>query len=201
MASRAPSGSIGAFGGVLGALPLVSAARSLATRLAPPPRLPGAERLAADLKSATFAEAGVFLLVLPLFALAFGALLPRWLERRGSGDGVSPEWTGAAFAIALPLWRSGVPARWSVCAGAIAALGLAIVLLRTRRRPGHRDRPHAEGAETWMRLVAAAAAWEIARRGSARGHDPDFAPLCIVAFLAALPFFARTFFHGARSRA
>lgn len=200
MASRAPLGLIGGVGGFLGALPIVSVARHLTTRLAPGPQLPGAERLAGDLKAATFAEAGVLLLLLPLFALVFGGLLPRWLERRAAGDGPSFEWIGGVFSVAFPVWRSGVPARWALSAGLAAALGFAAFLLHSRRRPPLTNRLRAPRAEPIGRLIATAAAWELARRASACGYDPDFTPLCVVALLAAIPFFVQTFAPGARSR-
>lgn len=201
MASRAPLGWIGGLGGGIGALPIVSAARHLATLVVPGPRLPGAERLAGDLKAATFAEAGVFLLVIPLFALLFGGLLPRRLERHAAIDGLSFEWIGGVFSLAFPVWRSGIPAQWALAAGFAAALGFAAFLVHFRRRPPRTRRWTAPGAETIGRLAATAAAWELARRASSGGFDPDFAPLCVVALLAAIPFFVQTFSHHARSGA
>lgn len=201
MASRAPLGLIGGLGGGIGALPIVSAARHLATLLAPGPRLPGAERLAGDVKAATFAEAGVFLVVIPLFALVFGGLLPGRLERRAAVDGLSFEWIGGVFSVAFLVWRSGVAAQWALVAGFGAAIGVAALLVHSRRRTPRTNRRPAPVAEPIGRLVAAAAAWELARRASSGDFDPDFAPLCVVALLAAIPFFVQTFAHGVRSRA
>jgi hypothetical protein len=200
VASRAPLGFIGGLGGGIGALPIVSAARDLATRVTPGPRLPGAERLAGDLKAATFAEAAVFLLVIPLFALAFGGFLPRRLEGRAAIEGLSFEWIGGVFSCAFLLWRLGLPALWALAAGFAAAGGFATLLVRARSRPARTNRFRAPGVESIGRLAATAAAWELARRASS-GFDPDFAPLCVVALLAAIPFFVQTFAHGARSRA
>lgn len=195
-----PLGLIGGLGGGIGALPIVSAARSLALRVAPGPPMPGAEAASGDVKLATFAEAAVFVVVLPLIALAFGGLLPRWLERRAGDDGISFEWIGGVFSVAFPVWRSGVAPPWALLAGSAAALGFALLLLRSRRRLAPANRRHAPRPEPIVWLMASAAAWEIARRASASSSDPDFAPLCIVGLLAAIPFFVQTFRHGARSR-
>jgi hypothetical protein len=187
-------------GGGIGALPVVSVARSLALRVAPDAAMPGAEAAARDVKLATFAEAGAFLVLLPLVALVFGGLLPRWFEKRAAVDGIPFERVGAVFSLAFPVWRSGVPAPWALAAGSAAALGFAALLFWRRRLPSA-DRWRAPRPEPIVRLIATAAAWEVARRASAGGSNPDFAPLCIVALLAAIPFFVQTFAHGARSRA
>src|ERR1700675_3215887 len=111
-------GLMGGIGGALGAAALLNVARGLATRIASTPRLPGVERVAGDLKAATWAEAATLLVALPAAALFFGLLLPRFLETR---TGRHWEWPGVAFVVSVPLFRSGVPARFSVAGGILLA--------------------------------------------------------------------------------
>ena len=198
MASHAPSGLIGGLGGAVGALPIVSAAREMALRIAPAPQLPGAEWLAGDVKLATYAEAAALLVAVPLAALVFGALLPRWLETRIARDVPSFEWAAAGFACAFPIWRAGVPARWALLAGLALAAGIAVfLLLGSGRHFGSFEEWHA----TLSSFATAAAAWEIARKASGWSLDSALLPLCLAAALAALPFFFLPIFPGVRSRA
>lgn len=200
MASGAPSGLIGGIGGALGALPIVSAARGLALRVAAPPRLPGAELSAGDVKLATYAEAAAFLVAVPLAALVFGALLPRWLESRSPRRGASFEWAAAGFAAAFPLWRGGGSARWALAAGLVAAAGVAALLFLARHRPIPIRIPEADRS-AFASIAAAAAAWEIGRRASGCGFDSALLPLGAAALAAALPWLFSPLLPGLRSRA
>lgn len=200
MASGAPSGLIGGIGGALGALPIVSAARGLALRVASPPRLPGAELSAGDVKLATYAEAAAILVAVPLAALVFGALLPRWLESRSPRRGASFEWAAAGFAAAFPLWRGGGSARWALAAGLIAAAGVAALLFLARHRPIPIRIPEADRS-AFTSIAAAAAAWEIGRRASGCGFDSALVPLGAAALAAALPWLFSPLLPGLRSRA
>jgi hypothetical protein len=191
---------IGGIGGALGALPIVSAARGLALRAASPPRLPGAELSAGDVKLATYAEAAAFLVAVPLAALVFGALLPRWLESRSPRRGASFEWAAAGFAAAFPLWRGGGSARWALAAGLIAAAGVAALLFLVRHRPIPIRIPEADRS-AFASIVAAAAAWEIGRRASGCGLDSALVPLGAAALAAALPWLFLPLLPGLRSRA
>ncbi|HSE64505.1 MAG TPA: hypothetical protein VLG15_12930 [Thermoanaerobaculia bacterium] len=200
MASGAPSGLIGGIGGALGSLPIVSAARGLALRVASPPRLPGAELSAGDVKLATYAEAAAFLVAVPLAALVFGALLPRWLESRSARRGPSFEWAAAGFAAAFPLWRSGASARWALAAGLVAAAGAAALLFLARRRAVPICIPEGDRS-AFASIAAAAAAWEIGRRASGCGLDSVLVPLGAAALAAALPWLFLPLLPGLRSRA
>ena len=140
-----PRGLLGATGGVLGTIPLLPIARTVALRIFPAPRLPGAALRAADVKGATYFEAVVLLVAIPASALFFGHVLPRLLEMRAGRDRAFSEWPGACFALSLVLWRSGLPARFSLCGGlflaALAATGIpGLVWNRAREflSPGNR---------------------------------------------------------------
>lgn len=199
---RVPPGLIGGFGGAVGALPLVSVARGAALRVASLPRLPGAERVAGDVKLATFAEAATLLVAVPLAALVFGAVLPRRLEARTSPSGPSFEWAAAGFAAAFPIWRSGAPARLALLAGGAMALVVLLLLLLHRRHPGRATHIRGLHGEPVARILATAAAWEVARGAAcANGSDPTLAALCLVAVVAAIPFLVLPRAHGVRSRA
>src|SRR5262249_14837480 len=73
----APLRAVAALGGALGALPLIPIVRGLAMRASGPPRLMGRELGDYDFKAATYAEAVVFLLLVPIAAWLFGWALPR----------------------------------------------------------------------------------------------------------------------------
>ncbi|HEY2797363.1 MAG TPA: hypothetical protein VGK26_05690 [Thermoanaerobaculia bacterium] len=125
--SSAPLRAVAALGGALGALPLIPIVRTLAMNVSGPPRLMGRELGDYDFKSATYAEAAVFLLVLPLTALFFG----RWLPRIGAGA-----LPGIAFASCFLLWRLGLRPRLALGAGAVLAGAAVIVGLLLARRHG-----------------------------------------------------------------
>jgi hypothetical protein len=116
-----PRGLLGATGGVLGTIPLLPIARSVALKVFPAPRLPGAALRAADVKGATYFEAAVLLVAIPAAALLFGHVLPRFLQSRAGRDRAVSEWPGASFALSLVLWRSGLPAKFSLSGGLLFA--------------------------------------------------------------------------------
>jgi hypothetical protein len=199
--SRIPPGAIGGFGGALGTLPLLSAARTLASRFVSPPELPGAEKLTGDVKAATFAEAAVLLVVLPAAALFFGAIVPRWLERRTPARGLSFEWIGLGFAFALPIWRRGATTRAAFLSGIALALlaGALVHLSRSHRLLARRMR--ALKVESFGPLLVAAAAWELGRRASSGPAAGSIGTLSLAALLAALPFLLLPRARSARSPA
>lgn len=201
VAGRVPLGLIGGIGGAVGVLPLVSAAREAALRIASVPQLPGAEKIAGDVKLATFAEAASLLVAVPLGALVFGALLPRWLESRTPGLGPSFEWAAAGFAAAFPIWRSGAPAHRALLAGAALALIILALLVVHRRIPAIATRVRDLRGEPMASVLATALAWDLARAASARSSDPTLAALCLAAVVAAVPFLVLPLAHGVRSRA
>jgi len=187
--SRIPPGAIGGIGGALGTLPFLSAARTLASRLSSPVELPGAEKLAGDLKAATFAEASVLLVFLPAAVVFFGALLPRWLDRRAPPGGPSFEWISLGFAAACPIWRRGATSLVSLLCGILLALlaGAAVWLLRAQpsrvRRLFQAWRVGMLGP-----LLFAAAAWELGRRTTVGTAAVETWTLSLAAIVAALPF-------------
>jgi hypothetical protein len=125
--SSAPLRAVAALGGALGALPLIPIVRTLAMNVSGPPRLIGRELADYDFKSATYAEAAVFLLVLPLTALFFGWWLPR------VAAGVLP---GIVFAASLAAWRLGLRPKLALGAGAVLAGAAVILGLLLARRSG-----------------------------------------------------------------
>ena len=178
--SPAPLRAVAALGGALGALPLIPIARTLAMRVSGPPRLMGRELADYDFKSATYAEAAVFLLIVPLAALFFG----RWLPRVGCG--VLP---GIVFAASFVAWRMGLRPKLAFGTGAaLAAIAaLAAWSLARRRRvisptEPETDAPPVEpagrrgSASPWLSrivlaivlAVIAVCAWRMYRHG--RGH-------------------------------
>jgi len=96
--------ALGGLGGAIGALPSLSIARGLAERWAGPATLPGAERLAGDVKAATWGELAVCVFLVPASAFVFGRLLPDVIRRRGGFCVALP---GVAMGGAFLLWRLG----------------------------------------------------------------------------------------------
>jgi hypothetical protein len=103
-----PKGIVGAFLGAIGALPLLPIVSGLAKRFASTPTLPGLVGQAVDSKTATYSEAAVLLVGLPLAALLFGRIIPDWLNRRRPATGLSLEWATGGFATAFLLSQRGV---------------------------------------------------------------------------------------------
>lgn len=153
MRNRAVAGLLGGACGALGAAPVVPVARGLAARVASPPLLPGVERVAGDLKAATWAEAAAVLVVVPAAALFFGLLLPRLLEAR---TGRYWAWPGAAFAVSLPLFRSGLLARYAVAGGMLLAALVAAIPSFLPRIP---ERPAPQAAAPTARARPARTRW------------------------------------------
>ena len=126
-------GLLGAVGGALGALPLLALARTLAARLFPAAALPGAERVAGDVKQASYLEVAVLFTAVPAAALFFGRALPRYLQARGYSYWAS-QLPGAGFALSLLLWKGGLSATAALAVGVFLALSgvFAGVLRRSR---------------------------------------------------------------------
>jgi hypothetical protein len=122
--------ALGAVGGALGALPLLPIARGLAQRLAGPPRLPGAELVAGDIKAGTWAELAVLVLVVPASAFFFGRLLPELVNRRG---GLAAALPGLVMSSSLVLWRLGARPVVSIAAAGLASLLLTAVFFAATR--------------------------------------------------------------------
>jgi hypothetical protein len=153
-----------------------------------PPELAGAEKLTGDLKAASFAEAAVLLAILPAAALFFGAIVPRWLERRTPRGGPSFEWAALGFALALPIWRRGATALAAILSGIVLAViaGTLVHLFRSHCPLAQRVR--ALKVEPFGPLLVAAAAWELGRRASSGPAAGSIGKLSLAAVLAALPF-------------
>jgi hypothetical protein len=133
--------ALAALGGAFGALPLLPPARGLAARLAGPPILPGAERLAGDIKAATWAELAVLIFVLPAAAFFFGRMLPAWIRRRGGFCVALP---GLAMGSAFVLWRLGMRPRIALPAGLAAAAAVTALTILAPRLLGRRAVPEKE---------------------------------------------------------
>lgn len=143
----------------MGALPLLPIASGLALRYGAPPELPGALRRFGDVKAATWAEAAVLLVAVPLAALFFGRILPRFLERRAPRGSLSFEWAGAAFAASFFLAQRAVHPKYSLLAGlALAALAaLAVAAFRrffAARRLAVRFARGANRSRRWLWATA-----------------------------------------------
>ena len=110
--------ALAALGGAFGTLPLLPIARTIAERAAGPARLPGAERVAGDVKAGTWAELFVLLLIVPVAAIVFGRFLPDFIRKRGGFCVALP---GIAMSSAFVLWRHGMPSGLALLAGAVAA--------------------------------------------------------------------------------
>jgi hypothetical protein len=166
--------ALGALGGACGSLPLLPIARGFAQRVAGPPRLPGAELAAGDIKAGTWAELAILILVVPAAAFFFGRLLPDFIRVCGG------------FAVALPgfvsvagfaAWRLGARPIVSVSLSAGASLLAAAVsigapFLLGRRAVGGRpverpirEEPEPAPARPWtialVLLAVFAAAWRL----------------------------------------
>jgi hypothetical protein len=161
---RCPPGLIGAIFGALGALPLLPLAAALAIRFSSLPTLPGAERAGRDFKQATYAEAAVLLVVVPLAALLFGSILPRFLESRAAAGALSFEWVAVGFGSSFFLAQRGLSPAAALTVGSSAAAAIAAGILvfrrsfRVRRLFGRRGRRDAG------LLMLAGSSLELARR-------------------------------------
>ena len=157
--------ALGGLGGAIGALPSLSIARGLAERWAGPATLPGAERLAGDVKAATWAELAVFVFLVPASAFVFGRLLPDVIRRRGGFCVALP---GVAMGGAFFLWRSGAAgAEVSLLAGlaaAAAVMALSILGPRLLGRSVVRRAADAEPAPANDRRRTSVARARVARR-------------------------------------
>jgi hypothetical protein len=176
---------IGALGGAVGILPLLPIASGLAIRYAAPPDLPGALRKFHDVKEATWAEAAVLLVAVPLAALLFGRILPAALERVAPPGRLSFAWAGAAFSASFFLAQRGVRPKLALLAGVVlAALAAAAITafrrsFALRRLFARRNRP----AILALALVGASLAF--ARRAGF-GAKPAAADLATELSIAAI---------------
>ena len=160
-----PRGLVGALGGGIGALPLLPLAAALGSSYALAPDLPGVELLAGDRKLATYAEAGALVLAVPFFALLFGELLPRRLERWRASRSVSSEWAGVAFALSFPLAAAGVHEIAALAAGAVAAALVVLGILGLGRSSSPpRQVFGRESRQALALIVMAGASLDLARR-------------------------------------
>ena len=140
--------ALGGLGGAIGVLPSLSIARGLAERWAGPATLPGAERLAGDVKAATWAELAVCVFLVPASAFVFGRLLPDVIRRRGGFCVALP---GVAMGGAFLLWRLGaggaVGAEVSLLAGLAAATAVMALSILGPRLLGRSVVRHAADSE------------------------------------------------------
>ncbi len=168
---------IGAFGGAVGILPLLPIASGLAKRHFAPPDLPGLLRKFHDVKEATWAEAAVLLVAVPLAALFFGRILPRALERFAPPGRLSFAWAGAVFSLSFFLAQRGARPKHALLAGTALAACAAIAIaafrrsLAVRRLFARRNRP------ALAVLALAGASLDFARRAGfgAERAVPDLA--------------------------
>jgi hypothetical protein len=183
-------GLLGAAGGAVGILPLLPIASGLAIRFASAPTLPGALRNAGDIKEATFAEAAVLLVAVPLAALFFGRLLPAALARLAPRGSLSFAWAGAAFAASFFLAQRGLRPRNALLAGLVLAALTAFGVAAFRRSFAVRRLFARRNRTALLSLALAGACAGLTRRAGsgARPLLPDLAMelLLCAALLPAL---------------
>jgi len=104
-------------------------------------------------------------LAVPLAALFFGALVPRWFATRRVGQSmVSTEWAGVGFALSFPLALGGMRAKFALSAGLAAAAFIAAALLAVERSPRWRDLRSALDWRICSPIILAGASLNLARR-------------------------------------
>jgi len=139
---------------------------AIARRVGHGAALPGAEIITGDIKLASVVEVFAALVVLPGFALLFGKIIPDVLERRAAPGRCSFELVACGVALAVPLWRRGVPLRFVLPIGLLLSAGIAALVWGFRAQFGVRR------LFTRFRRGAVAAifggwgAWEVARLSS-----------------------------------
>jgi len=170
MEDRPPRELLGAIGGAVGAIALLPIVHGFAFRFVAPPVLPGAQMRAADIKAATYLEAAVFLLAMPVAALFFGCIVPGLLKSRSGCPPALSGTPGAAFALSAALWRLGAAPVLSLAAGILSSAGLAAALLLLGDRPAFRRFLEEPNRSALVRIAAAGIAWGLAAR-SARFHE------------------------------
>ena len=161
---RCPRGLIGAVFGAIGSLPLLPIAAAFVTRFSSLPTLPGAERTSGDFKQATYAEAAVLLVVVPLAALLFGRILPKVLESRAAGGALSFEWVAVGFASSFFLARRGLSPTRALAVGSAAAVAMAAGILVFRRSFRVRRLFCRRGRRAAALLLLAGSSLDLARR-------------------------------------
>ena len=165
---RLPKGLLGGVFGGLGVLPLLPIAAGVARRYGSIPELPGIGRKLGDVKAATYAEAAVLLVGVPLAALFFGRLLPRFLESRARKGNLSFEWAALGFASSLWLARSGVRPKYALLAGLVAAGAVAWSIGKFRSSLRFRRLASRRGRSAAASLFLAGASLDLARRAGRR---------------------------------
>ena len=166
---RVPGGWIGGIFGGLGALPLLPIAAGIATRLAARPFLPGMELKHGDVKLATYAEAGVLLLVVPLAAFVFGIIVPRFLDTRVGSGRLSFEWCAVGFAASFFLSQGGMRPKYCILAGLLLAIGMGVLIAAFRRSCRIR-RLSAKGRRAALLVFLAGSSLDLARTASTTQH-------------------------------
>lgn len=161
-----PRGLLGGILGGLGILPMLPIASGVATRFSSPAALPGLERKLGDIKQATYAEAAVLLVAVPLAALFFGFVLPRLLETLARPGGLSFEWAAAGFVLSLVLAQRGVLPERALIAGTLGALFVAAGAVAFRGYFGFRRFFARRNLAAWGALALAGAGFDLARRAT-----------------------------------
>ncbi|HJW13129.1 MAG TPA: hypothetical protein VJ776_00455, partial [Thermoanaerobaculia bacterium] len=181
-----PRGLLGGIFGGLGILPLLPIASGLAIRFSSPSPLPGLERRLGDIKQATYAEAAVLLVAVPLAALFFGFALPRFLETLAAPGRLSFEWSAAGFSLSFFLAQRGVRPKHALLAGAAGALLVAAGALIFRKSFGFRRFFARRGFGAGVSLALAGAGFDLARRAAPRPVQSPIGDLTIELAAAAL---------------
>ncbi len=163
---RFPDGIVGGLLGGLGVLPLLPIASGLAIRFFSPPALPGMERQLGDVKQATYAEAAVLLVAVPLAALFYGIVLPRLLEKLAEPGRLSFEWAAAGFVISFFLAQRGVRPKHALLAGMTGALLVVLGVLAFRGSFRFRRFFARRNSAAALALALAGATFDLARRAS-----------------------------------
>lgn len=194
-----PRGLPGALGGAIGMLPLLPAVRGFAVRRLAPPRLPGAERLASDIKAATCLEAAVIVLAIPAAIVFFGRVLPRRLASRASADPPLGELPGAAFCVSFLLWRRGAAPVLALAVGTFVSAVLAVAVLVS----GVHTRPfplfETANRDALAFVLAASAAWGLSWK-SAGFEDAGLGAIKIAAMAFLCIFVLALALHPGRPR-
>lgn len=168
-------------------LPLLPAVRGFAVRRLPPPRLPGAERLASDVKAATYLESAVIVLAIPAAAVFFGRVLPRLLASRASADSLLAELPGAAFAVSFLFWRLGAAPAIALAVGALVSAALATTVLISGGNPRPLSLFETTNRDALAFLVAASAAWGLSWKSAGLGTAGlGSSPIAAMAFFCFL---------------
>jgi len=163
-----PKGIVGALLGAIGVLPLLPIVSGLAKRFATLPTLPGVVGQTADIKAATYAEAAVLLVGVPLAALLFGRIIPDWLSHRGADRGLSFEWATAGLATSFLLSQRGVRPKIALLVGVALFVLLAYGIRAFRNSFAFRRWFVRKNRRHMLRVFLAGASLDLARRSGLR---------------------------------